>query len=99
MRTRPLPNRHAYDLDQMTECVQATLNRNRSKPPLDEMGILRLLVKLFEETLEVVWEIAVEGLMQALGGSGDFSRVEREAQDVCVVVLGIWIWARGMSNG
>lgn len=97
MRKRPLPNRHAYELQDFSECVQATLNRNRGKLPLDEMGILSLLVKLLEESLELVWEVVLQSVRQALSGPRDFVKVEREARDVCVVLLGIWMWARGAS--
>lgn len=96
MRTRPLPNRHAADLSDFMEVVQATMNKpkNRKKPPLDEAGILSLAVKLIEECLELAWEIVFQGLRRVLRGSGDFSKVRMEVQDVCVVLLGTWIWAR-----
>lgn len=101
MRTRPLPNRHAYELNDLTECVQSTLNRprNRKKRPLNEMGILRLLLKLVEEFGELVWEVGWQSLRGVLGGTTDYSRVEHEAQDVNVVILGIWMWARGKAQG
>lgn len=96
MRTSPLPNRHAYELDLYTECTQTTLNKpkNRKKPPLNELGILSLLWKLLEEVVELVLAIASQGLRRLLRCRTDYARVEQEAQDVNVVLLGIWMRAR-----
>lgn len=90
MRTRPLPQRHAYDLSLFVETIQATLNRNKHKGNMAEMTSQEIIDKAKEEVAEVVYEIEY-GDKPAL--------LEREAADLAVCALAAFIKARGLNNG
>lgn len=95
MRTRPLPQRHAYDLSLFAETIQATLNRNKSKGDLGAMSFEQITDKIEEEYGEIVYELRF---------GGEPARLEREAADLAVCALAVFVKARniareGLDNG
>lgn len=106
MRTRPLPQRHAYDFSLFCETIQATMNKpkNRAKGPLEHMHYLDIDAKVDEEREELYEAMSrLEQLLQKKDIEGAIllqacADVEHEAADVVVPALAAFISARNISS-
>lgn len=107
MRTRPLPQRHAYDLSMFTETIQATLNKpaNRAKGPLEDMNRETVDEKLHEEVDELYFSmLKLEDILETTGGVVSdvllraIADVEHEAADVAIVALAAFVKARTLAR-
>lgn len=87
-------NRASHWLDLFSETIQATLNRNAHKQALEEMTLPAILLKLLEEFFEVVWEVVWQSLRRLFGLKPLWRRVEREAADLAVCCLALFVRAR-----
>lgn len=105
MRSRPLPQRHAYDLSLFVETIQATLNKpaNRAKGPLEDMTWSEVEVKEYEESKELNFAVErLERLLEPSAGVDEIQRacaeVEGEAADLAITALGRFVKARELCR-
>lgn len=94
MRNRPLPNRHAWQLDNFFQGVQATLNRHRNKPDLDTLSLDEIQELVREEYEENIDELQAAEFPQIY--KVDPRQMEREAFDGAVAYFAVFLKARKM---
>jgi hypothetical protein len=92
-------NRAASYLADFTDYIQAALNRNGHKKPLEEMTRNEIVANITEEKDEAITALSRYHAALSRESSLEFKNklrqdAERECADLAVTALAGWIWAR-----